>query len=175
MLSALLLSMTLSTPMAIEPAQPLPLADAPAAAVKEPDFAEKFFAFTLSPDASPQAKDSMVMSVLLGYLGCIVCAPAWAPVALTRDAQFNGDTLGTGVISYLVWWAISIVTAPLGIGLVILVVSPYATSIATLNAVDRDIRRRGLGGSQPKAPGSPPIPGAAPGSSESTPPPSYAY
>jgi len=152
----------------------LPVADATTTDMREPDFAEKYFSFSLSANASPQAKDSFVMSMLVSYLGCIVCGPIWAPVLMTKDAEFSGDVITTALISYLLWVGISIVTSPLAIGLATAVIWPYANGMATLNAVDRDIRRRGLAGGPAQKPGATPTPGTPPPTGE-TPPPSYAY
>ena len=178
MLSALVLALSLSAPANTSAAGPafLPMAD-PAARVEiaEPDFFGKYLPFSLNQDASQQAKDSMVMSIVLSYVGCIVCAPVWAPVLVTKDAEFNGDVVAAALISYVVWVGVSIVTSPLGIGLLTGLAWPYSNALATLNAADRDIRRRALGGTgTPKAlpPSGTPVPG---GGNGETPPPSYAY
>lgn len=176
MLSALVLALSLSAPTTVPTTAPtfLPTAD-PVAKVEvaEPDFIGKHLPFSLNSDASQQAKDSMMMSIVLSYVGCIVCAPVWAPVVMTKDAEFSGDVISSALISYAMWVGISIVTSPLAIGIFTAILWPYSNALATLNAADRDIRRRGLGGSgTPKA-----LPPSTPGSGGNgeTPPPSYAY
>lgn len=187
MLAALLVALSVSAPATLTSAA-LPeapildiearqgfilLADA-STDVQEPGFAEKYFSFSLSPNASPQVKESVVMSILLSYVGCLFCGPIWAPIVMTKDAEFSGDVVTTALVSYLLWVAFSVVTSPFAIGLATAVIWPYANGMATLNAVDRDIRRRGLAGGPARRPGSMPTP-TTPPSTVDTPPPSYAY
>lgn len=182
MLAALLVAFSVSAPAtltsaalpkapiieATTTAEMMPLADSRAPVVREPDFGQKYFPFSLRPDASQQVKDSFVMSIVLSYLGCCICAPAWVPVVLTKDATFEGEVLGTAFGSTLFWIGGSILTVGLGI-----FVWPYGNAVATLNAVDRELEKRGVDGGPAKKPDGPSTP-ATPTPGE-PPPPSYAY
>lgn len=158
---------------AIAPIQKQLLEIDPNSPDREPSFVDRYLSFQLSPMASQQAKDGLVLSHVVGYL--LPCGSLWGPVVFVDGAEFNGDVFITWFLSSIVWAVIMGVasTVTVGIGLVLFIAFPYLSTTATLNEVDRDLKKRGLAGSPPdKNPGPQP---ATPPSGTETPPPSYAY
>ncbi len=142
---------------------------------REASFVDRYLSFQLSPLASQQAKDGMLLSHVVGYL--LPCGSLWGPVAFTNDAEFSGDVVITWFLSSLLWTVIMSVasTVTVGVGLILFIALPYLSTTATLNEVDRSIKKRGLakGVDPPKTPTPGQTPATPPGTE--TPPPSYAY
>jgi len=148
----------------------------PTAADHTPSFVEQYLSFTISPMASRQVQDGLVLSHVIGYL--LPCGSLWGPVVAVKDGQFTGDLAASCFVSGLIWSLITPFTAFL-----LLPVLPYLITTSSLNAVDRDIKKRGLalgrdglpvGAPPPPAPPTTATPNPAP-QSDDTPPPSYAY
>lgn len=187
MLSALVLALSLSAP-ATDPISTTTLAHESAAPVsmqhlqvdpndpaKEPQFVDKFLSFQLSPMASQQTKDGLVVGHILGYVFYGICGSLWGPLVMTKDAELTGDVAITWFVSTLLWSVITGAVSFTGIGLVMLLALPYLSSTATFNELDRQIKKKGLAQGTKKPDGTPtPTPGTPPASGE-TPPPSYAY
>jgi hypothetical protein len=136
----------------------------------EPTFVEKYLAFQLSPNASKQVKDGQVLGIVLGYVCLGVCGPLWGPVVATKDAEFSGDVAVTWFLSSIIWGLIASAASLTGIGGLLWLAVPYLTTVATMNEIDRGIRKK-QGPAQGAVPNpTPPTPGG-----EDTPPPAYAY
>jgi len=142
-----------------------------------PTFVEQYLSFQISPVASKQVQDGLVLSQVVGYVCWGACGGLWGPLLAVKDSQMTGDVFVSWLLSSVIWGLI----APFTGGLLFLV-HPYLTTTATLNAIDRDIKKRGLAtGRDGKPMGLPPppppttsAPNPAPATGD-TPPPSYAY
>jgi hypothetical protein len=121
--------------------------------------------------ASQQTKDALVLSHVIGYL--LPCGSLWGPIVLTKDGEFSGDVALTWFLSTVLWAVITGAVSLTFVGLVMIVALPYLSTTATLNALDRGIKKKGLAGGPAKKSDAPPTP-ATPSTGE-TPPPSYAY
>jgi hypothetical protein len=140
-----------------------------------PTFVEQYLSFALSPQALPEVKNGQVLAHILGYVCFGVCGSLWGPLVATPGAQLTGDVLGTWFLSTLVWFGVSVGFAFTGIGAVLILAWPYFSSVATLNAIDRDLKRRGGSSSSPSSDPRPRPPAATTPTPQETPPPSYAY
>ena len=138
---------------------------------REASFTDKYLSFQLSPMASQQTKDALVLSHVIGYL--LPCGSLWGPVVLTKDGEFSGDVALSWFLSTVLWAVITGAVSLTVVGLVMIVALPYLSTTATLNALDRGIKKKGLAGGPAKKSDAPPTP-ATPSPGE-TPPPSYAY
>jgi hypothetical protein len=138
---------------------------------REASFTDKYLSFQLSPMASQQTKDALVLSHVIGYL--LPCGSLWGPIVLTKDGEFSGDVALTWFLSTVLWAVIAGAVSLTVVGLVMIVALPYLSTTATLNALDRGIKKKGLAGGPAKKSDAPPTP-ATPSPGE-TPPPSYAY
>lgn len=141
---------------------------------RDPGFVDKYLGLMISPSASPQVKDSQIISLVMGYLFWPVCGNLWGPIAFTADSEFSGDAVLTWFVSGLIWVIISSAASLTGVGALLFLAFPYFTTTAVLNELDRGIKRRGLAGEPAKkpTPGNQP---AAPPDTGDAPPPSYAY
>lgn len=145
-----------------------------------PTFIEQYLALTISPMPSKQVQDGLVLSHVIGYL--LPCGSLWGPVVATKDAQFTGDVVVSWLLSSVLWTGITVVVSITVIGALMLFALPYLATTSTLNAIDRDIKKRGLSlgrdgqpmGVPPPPPPTTTAPNPAPQNSD-TPPPSYAY
>ena len=154
----------------------------PTAPDHTPTFVEQYLAFQSSPMASKQVNDGLVLSHVIGYL--LPCGSLWGPVVATKDAQFSGDVVSACFVSGLMWTLIAsgVTIVTIGIGSLTFLALPYLTTTSTLNAIDRDIKKRGLAedrlgnpiGAPPPPPPTSTTPAPAPQQGD-TPPPSYAY
>jgi hypothetical protein len=140
---------------------------------REPSFVDQYLSFQLSPMASQQTKDGLVLGHILGYVFWGLCGGLWGPVVSTKDGEFTGDVAISWFLSSVLWVVITGAVSLTGIGLVMLVALPYLQSTSTFNALDRGIKKKGLAGGPAKKPDAPTTP-ATPSTGE-TPPPSYAY
>jgi hypothetical protein len=185
MLAALVLALTLSAPTtttrptmahdAVAPISTQHLQVDPNDPAKEPQFVDRYLSFQLSPLASKQTKDGLVVGHILGYIFYLACGSLWGPVVVTKDAEFTGDVALTWCASTLLWHIIASAATLTVIGSLLWLAVPYLSSTATFNELDRQLKTKGLaqgvqkpGGTPPPTPGTPPTPGE-------TPPPSYAY
>lgn len=184
MLSALVLALSLSAPttatttLAQESVAPIStqhLQVDPNDPAKEPQFVDKFLSFQLSPMASQQTKDGLVVGHILGYVFYGLCGSLWGPLVMTKDAELTGDVAITWFVSTILWSLISGALTFTAVGAVMWLALPYLSSTATFNELDRQIKKKGLAQGTKKPDGTPtPTPATPPGSGE-TPPPSYAY
>ena len=112
------------------------------------------------------------MSHVIGYLlyGC--AGGLWGPVVSVNGAEFSGDVALTWFLSGLIWFGIATIATGTGIGALLFLVVPYLTTTATLNAIDRQMKAKGL--KPPPSKDKPPEPGTTTPPPD-TPPPSYAY
>lgn len=142
----------------------------------EASFTEKYLSFQLSPLASQQAKDGLLLSHIIGYLAYGLCGTLWGPLVAVEGAEFTGDVAITWLLSNIIWFVIaSVATAvTFGVGGVMFVALPYLSTTSVLNEIDRGIKKKGLAGGPARRPGSTPTP-TTPPSTVDTPPPSYAY
>lgn len=154
--------------------QPVRLAQAvdPTAPDHQPTFVEQYLSFTISPAASREVQDGLIVSHVIGYCGFPLCGGLWGPIVAVKGAQFTGDVVVSWFLSSVIWGIGSGLTG----GLLFPIV-PYLATTSTLNAIDRDIKKRGLAttpGVAPTTPAPPPPAGQPPPPAD-TPPPSYAY
>lgn len=183
MLSALVLALSLSAPAtlatatvggaeAVAPLNTQHLQVDPNDPSRDPQFVDRYLSFQLSPLASQQTKDGLVVGHILGYLLYPLCGTLWGPVVMTKDGEFSGDVVVTWFLSGVLWGVIATAATFTAIGAVLWLAYPYLQSTAVFNELDRGIKKRGLAKgvtpTAPPTPGSPPAPG-------DTPPPSYAY
>ncbi len=137
---------------------------------RPPTFVEQYLSLTISPYASREVQDGLVLSHVIGYCGFPVCGGLWGPIVAVRGAQLTGDVVVSWFLSHIIWGIGSGVTAGL-LG----IVWPYLATTSTLNAIDRDIKKRGAGASPPPPTPTPPPAAPPPPPPGDTPPPSYAY
>jgi hypothetical protein len=185
MLTALVLALSLSAPAttttstmahdAVAPVSTQHLQVDPNDPEKEPQFVDKYLSYQLSPLASQQTKDGLVVGHILGYLFYGICGSLWGPVVMTKDGEFTGDVALTWFVSTILWSVIASVATFTAIGGLLWLAVPYLSSTATFNELDRQLKKKGLAQGVKKPDGAPtPTPGAPPTPGE-TPPPSYAY
>ena len=170
---------------AAAPAAPLRLAQSgvdPNAPDHVPTFVEQYLSFQTSPVAAKQVQDGFILSHVIGYVLYGVCGGLWGPVVATKDAQMTGDVAISWFLSSVLWGVIAVVASFTIVGLVLWFIIPYLSTTATLNAIDRDIKKRGLAtgqdGKPVGVPATPPPPTSTPNpapQADDTPPPSYAY
>ena len=147
-----------------------------------PTFVEQYLAFQISPVASKQVQDGLVLSHVIGYVCFPVCGGLWGPLIGVKDSQMTGDVFVSWLLSGVLWAAIGVVVSITVVGALFFLAAPYLTTTATLNAIDRDIKKRGLAtgrdglptGFPPPPPPTATTPNPAP-QNDDTPPPSYAY
>lgn len=153
------------------------LADDPNSPDREPGFVDHYMPFQLSPAALPQVKDGLIMSHVLGYVFFIipVCGPLWGPVVAVDGAEFSGDVVISWLLSTIIYGTIAVAASPITAGLSLFAI-PYFSTTATLNAIDRDLKKKGYkpaDGKKPAGGGNATPPPT--GGNTDTPPPSYAY
>jgi hypothetical protein len=165
-----------TAPILDEVEQPARLAQAqtvdPTAPDHTPTFLEQYMSLTISPVASREVQDGLIVSHVIGYCGFGLCGGLWGPIVAVKGAQFTGDVVISWFLSNIIWSVGSTLTGGL-LGFV----WPYLATTATLNAIDRDIKKRGVAttpGVAPTTPAPPPPAGQPPPPAD-TPPPSYAY
>lgn len=141
----------------------------------DPSFVEQYLSFQLSPAATPAAKDGLVMSHVIGYLLYGVCGTLWGPIVAVDGAEFSGDVVLTWFLSGLLWAVISTAASFTGIGLLVWLALPYLQTTATLNAIDRQLKRSGAPPPDKTAKPTNPPSTTNPPPTTDTPPPSYAY
>jgi hypothetical protein len=142
---------------------------------REPEFLDQYLSFQLSPVPAPAVKDGMVLSHVIGYLLYGICGGLWGPIIAVEGAEFNGDAVLSWFVSGILWFVVLsvVTTVTVGVGSIALLALPYLQTTATLNAIDRQLKKKGLG-PVPKGKG-PTGPGPATTTPTDTPPPSYAY
>jgi hypothetical protein len=184
MLSALVLALSLSAPTTATTAGPSEsvapisvqhLQVDPNDPAKEPQFVDRFLSYQLSPMASQQTKDGLVVGHILGYVCFGICGSLWGPVVMTKDVEFTGDIAITWFVSTILWSVISGALTFTAVGAVMWFALPYLSSTATFNEIDRQLKKKGVAQGTKKPDGRPTSPPATPPSTDETPPPSYAY
>jgi len=184
MLSALVLVLSLSAPTnstAVAPSESVApismqhLQVDPNDPAKEPQFVDKFLSYQLSPMASQQTKDGLVVGHILGYVCFGLCGSLWGPLVMTKDGEFTGDVAITWFVSTVLWSLISSALTLTAVGAVMWLALPYLSSTATFNELDRQLKKKGVAQGTKKRDGTQTPPPATPPSTDETPAPSYAY
>jgi hypothetical protein len=158
---------------AVRLAQNTPAAD-PNAPDHTQTFIEQYLSYQLSPAATPAIKDGQIMSIVLGYLCSPACGSLWGPIVMVKGAEFTADVAITWLLSSILWTVITSAASLTVVGGLIGLAVPYLQTTATLNALDVQMKKKGLKGSTPGKPVEPAKP-ADPAPSADAPPPSYAY
>ncbi|MDP2342545.1 MAG: hypothetical protein Q8O67_16430 [Deltaproteobacteria bacterium] len=141
---------------------------------QEPSFIDQYLSFQLSPVPAPAVKDGLVLSHVIGYLLWGICGGLWGPIVAIDGAEFSGDVVLTWFLSSILWYAIVGVVSFTGVGALLVFAIPYLQTTATMNAIDRQLKKKGVVGVTPGGKKPPPNPATTPGTPD-TPPPSYAY
>jgi hypothetical protein len=136
-------------------------------------FVEQYLSYQLPAQAMPAVRQGEVMSYVLGYLLYGICGSLWGPVVAVEGASFDGDIATNWFLSTLLWSVIATAATATLVGGALWLAVPYLSTVATMNAIDRQLKKKGGGTAAP--PGTPGQPGQEPPPATEQPPPSYAY